>query len=324
MSGTAEEPIVVRPCDEEQVAVSGCDSIGGWRKHEGNIWQAPMAWTLGLGRNQVFHKGRVVIEARYPNDPEAGLEMYVSDLSALWPTFGSFSIPDPAKAPGRIVSDLLRDQPVDYWKGACYYGIHYQGWAAQTGVIESSKDGDSITCEGIAYKASIGSGQWTCEWRIPFSACGFTPKSARLVLMNLAVRKTTPSGWVMWRGTGKSGVTMEKAGIVVFFRMNSWRRRTCRNHLWRSGLTLPMPGQSKRTTRGVFPCGRTRAAGSEMLARSGPPCDRSTPPTALNGLPSVRFSEKTRTRFELPDLAEDKIDATVFAVFSNPEAGFQR
>ena len=75
-----------------------------------------MPWTLGLGRNQVFGGGQVLIEARHPNAPAPGLEMYVADLSPLWPTYGEFSIPKETRVsqPGRIVSRLLEGQPDDY------------------------------------------------------------------------------------------------------------------------------------------------------------------------------------------------------------------
>ncbi|MBT7166586.1 MAG: hypothetical protein HN904_27635, partial [Victivallales bacterium] len=43
----------------------------------------------------------------------------------------------------------------------------------------------------------------------------------------------------------------------------------------------------------------------------------------LNGLPSLRFHEKDATRLELPDLSQEKITATIFAVFSNPKAGLE-
>ncbi|MBC7288681.1 MAG: carbohydrate-binding protein, partial [Armatimonadetes bacterium] len=145
-SGTAERPITVRPYKDEEVVISGCDEITGWQRHEGAIWKAPMPWTLGPGRNQVFMDGKVMIEARFPNDPAPGLEMPVADLSPLWPTFGEFSIPQETRTsqPGRVVSKLLEGQPDDYWKGAIYYGVHYEGWCAQTGIIESSKSGEII------------------------------------------------------------------------------------------------------------------------------------------------------------------------------------
>jgi hypothetical protein len=145
-SGTADAPIVVRPYREEKVLVTGCDPVDGWALHDKakGIWRAPMPWTLGLGRNQVFADGDLRIEARFPNTPDKNLGMYVSGLSPLWPTFGEFSIADPKENPARIVSKHLEGVPDDYWKGAIYYGIHYQGWAAQTGIVESSKDGEII------------------------------------------------------------------------------------------------------------------------------------------------------------------------------------
>lgn len=143
-SGRPDAPITVKAAVGERAVVSGCDPVEGWVKHNDNMWKAPMPWTLGSGRNQVFSDEEVLIEARFPNTPAPGLEMYVADLSPLWPTFGEFSIPHETRAdqPGRIVSPLLRGQPDDYWKGALYYGVHFEGWCAQTGVIEHSRSGE--------------------------------------------------------------------------------------------------------------------------------------------------------------------------------------
>jgi hypothetical protein len=146
-SGEAGRPITLKAYQDEKVVVSGCEPVTGWTLFKDNIWRAPMPWTLGPGRNQVFAGGQVMIEARFPSHPAPGLEMYVAGLSPLWPTFGQFSIPDPVKQPGRLVSKLLEGQPDDYWKGALYYGVHGQGWCGQTGVIESSRSGE-ITVGG--------------------------------------------------------------------------------------------------------------------------------------------------------------------------------
>jgi len=141
-SGEPGRPIAVQAAEGAEVMVTGCEPVAGWERYSDTIWKAPMPWTLGLGRNQVFAGDQVMIEARFPNEPAPGLGMYVSDLSPLWPTFGAFSIPDALKEPGRITSPLLDGQPDDCWKGALYYGVHYEGWAAQTGVVESSKSGE--------------------------------------------------------------------------------------------------------------------------------------------------------------------------------------
>jgi len=145
-SGTEQKPIMLRSYKDEKVVITGCEPVTGWTLHDAakNIWKAPMPWTLGTGRNQVFCGDEVLIEARFPNQPSRGLEMPVSGLSKLWPTFGEFANPEPGKQPGRIVSGLLDGQPDNFWKGALYLGIHYGGWSVQTGVIESSKSGEII------------------------------------------------------------------------------------------------------------------------------------------------------------------------------------
>jgi hypothetical protein len=143
-SGTAGKPITIKPYRRERVTVSGCEPVTGWIRHSNHIWKAAMPWTLGLGRNQVFSGGQIMLEARYPNAPAPGLELPVSGLTPLWPTYGEFTIPKETRVsqPGRIVSALLAKQPADYWKGALYCGVHFEGWCAQTGVIESSKPGE--------------------------------------------------------------------------------------------------------------------------------------------------------------------------------------
>ena len=105
-SGAAERPITLRPYPGDKAVVSGCDPVTGWTLHDAGrkIWKAPMAWTLGRGRNQVFSSGRVMIEARYPNAPAPGLEMPVADLSPLWPTYGAFSIPGRRASASRAAS----------------------------------------------------------------------------------------------------------------------------------------------------------------------------------------------------------------------------
>ncbi|MCU0982977.1 MAG: hypothetical protein MUF25_27765, partial [Pirellulaceae bacterium] len=117
-SGAAEKPIMLKPYQGEKVVITACDPIADWTLHDAakNIWKAPMPWTLGTGRNQVFCGDEVLLEARFPNQPAPGLEMPVSGLSKLWPTFGEFAIPDPVKQPQRVIGKLLDGQPENHWK----------------------------------------------------------------------------------------------------------------------------------------------------------------------------------------------------------------
>lgn len=185
-SGQPGAPITLQPYENEVVVVSGCDPVTGWTLHDAGkgIWKAPMDWTLGKGRNQVFANGEVMIEARHPNEPGPGLGMYVSDLSPLWPTFAELSIPKPDEAPGRITGKLLEGYPDDYWKGACYYGVHSQGWCAQTGVIESSKDGE------------ITVGDRTSTWWFgPTRAYTYKPEEGRGMIVGHMNALDRPGEW---------------------------------------------------------------------------------------------------------------------------------
>ena len=183
-SGQPGRPITLKPYKGQKVVVSGCDPVSNWTRHQGNLWKAPMNWTLGLGRNQVFDGRGVMIEARYPKTPSPGLGMYVSDLSPLWPTFGDFSMPEPKKDPGRLVSHLLDGQPDDYWKGAIYYGVHYHGWSAQTGVIESSKAGE------------IRVGDRTETWWFPAYYDMYCAEEGRGMIVGHMHALTQPGEWV--------------------------------------------------------------------------------------------------------------------------------
>ena len=183
-SGKPGRPITLKPYKGQKVIVSGCEAVTGWTRHKDNIWKAPMNWTLGLGRNQVFDGSGVMIEARYPKAPSPGLGMYVSDLSPLWPTFGEFSMPEPKKDPGRLMSHLLDGQPDNYWKGAIYYGVHYHGWSAQTGIIESSKAGE------------IRVGDRTETWWFPAYYDLYCAEEGRGMIVGHMNALTQPGEWV--------------------------------------------------------------------------------------------------------------------------------
>ena len=147
-SGKEGAPIVLIPYQNQKVTVTGLDELSGWsRSDQEGIWQAPMDWDLGKGKNQLFYKGEVMLEARYPNVPQKGLELPVEGLSKLWPTFGEFAFNNSLPELTYVLNtDILREEEENAWKGAIYYGVHNKGWCAQTGVVEkSSKDKITLT-----------------------------------------------------------------------------------------------------------------------------------------------------------------------------------
>ncbi|WP_167859324.1 carbohydrate binding domain-containing protein [Paenibacillus cymbidii] len=66
-SGTASEPIVFAPYEDESVTISGADLVpNNWQSHSGNIYKTNVAMALADG-NQVFVGGALAHEARWPN-----------------------------------------------------------------------------------------------------------------------------------------------------------------------------------------------------------------------------------------------------------------
>ena len=160
-SGQPGQPITLKPYQDQKVVVSGCDPVTGWTRHKGQIWKAPMNWTLGPGRNQVFDGDGVLIEARFPNKPSPGLDFPVAGLSTLWPAYGDFSDPEPKKAPHRLTSKLLDGQPEDFWKGAIYYGVHYGAWGGAVGGRLSVRN----RARSRWAMMSAGAGRWPIPMR---------------------------------------------------------------------------------------------------------------------------------------------------------------
>jgi hypothetical protein len=166
-SGSKDAPIVLMPYKNQKVVVTGLDILKGWSKTaDQKMWQAPLSWDLGRGKNQLFYKGEVMLEARYPNVPEKGLELPVKGLSKLWPTFGDFGLNNTTQSPTYVIynNSLNQDQP-DVWKGANYYGIHYDGWAAQTGIVNESAKGKITIAQNtstwwFSVKKSYVPGDW--------------------------------------------------------------------------------------------------------------------------------------------------------------------
>lgn len=135
-SGTDTKPIVLMPYKKQMVVVTGLDIVQGWQKTSQGYWKTNQAWNIGKGKGQLFYKGEVMIEARYPNTPNDSLKLPVKGLSKLQPTFGNFSVKDCTK----VVNLERAGLPKGDWKGAMYYGLHYNGWCGQSAVVKSSMD----------------------------------------------------------------------------------------------------------------------------------------------------------------------------------------
>ena len=237
------------------------------------------------GRNQVFADGQVMIEARFPNRPAPGLEMYVADLSPLWPTFGEFSIPDSAREPGRVTSRLLEGQPADYWKGAIYYGVHYEGWCGQTGIIESSQPG------------AIRVGHRTNGWWFPGAdPGGYQPEEGRGMIVGHMNALDQPGEWHWQQNTlyfipptgTKPGrveakhrqLAFDLSGASTFASRGSrsrrlrcaWRIRPGASWIaagYRTSRTSPFSTVWDRSPRGATPSSRARRGSLSAATTTG-------------------------------------------------------
>jgi hypothetical protein len=85
-SGASGAPITFRAYNDEAVVISGADVINNWSHYSGNIYQAPMPWSLNvrdpaqITNNQVFVDGKMMVEARWPNiAPERATRLTTAD-----------------------------------------------------------------------------------------------------------------------------------------------------------------------------------------------------------------------------------------------------
>ena len=116
--GTAAAPLVFQA--EGEVLVSGADPITGWEAHEGRVWRAPL--DRDFGRNtQVFYAGRMLTEARWPNDRDG--DPFTPDGAPL----------EAGSNEAGLVSAALATSPLaDSWQGAVVWVIAGAKWSSWT------------------------------------------------------------------------------------------------------------------------------------------------------------------------------------------------
>ncbi len=137
---------------------------------------------------------------------------------------------------------------------------------------------------------------------------------------NLSVRAAARGMWLCWCGTGTAPRRVDLAGTLVF--PKQWMEQASPPQ---AGLEIWLDASDSATIQqdASGKVQQWRSKGSRTV--SAVQADASHRPTyiddALGGQPALRFDEKRATRLELPDLASDKIDATILVVFQNPTPG---
>jgi hypothetical protein len=166
-SGTATAPITLQNYKQEVVTVSGADVIAGeWTLVGNEVYRAPMPWnhhfvheSTDYDSNQVFHAGRMLELARWPDQ---------TNPDPVFPTVAlAESVTFSKSKPGLKDNDLATfhaaafQEPPSRWIGAKIWvnlarnGTDGQG---QTGVVVSAEPG-RITAKQIDTRG--GDGAWS-------------------------------------------------------------------------------------------------------------------------------------------------------------------
>jgi len=121
--GKADAPIVFQAGAEGRVTIDGSDVITGWERHAGAIYKARMTWDLGRN-NQVFFDGKIMDEARWPNDSDGDL------LTADGAKIG------PASTPGAIrCGEFPNDWKAGSLRGAVAWVMAQSKWSSWTAPV---------------------------------------------------------------------------------------------------------------------------------------------------------------------------------------------
>ena len=133
-SGTEAQPLTFMAADGETVVISGADPVGNWKPYKGSILQTKVPKVLDPGFNQVFLNGRMMHQARFPNETSTDLHR---------PTCIKMSASD-----SRITSPLLT-QPDGFWNGGLVIGLFGHRWTSQCAQIKDYRAGTLSLVENL-------------------------------------------------------------------------------------------------------------------------------------------------------------------------------
>ena len=140
--GTALNPITFVAAEGETPVISATEAVNTFVKYGDNMVCSVVPWDLGDGRNQIFHKGESVLEARYPNGPTTAEKHDVtSPISDNWFVFGDIQV-DAVDNYLATSETLLDQEEEDYWKGAYFVALRGNAYGTSTARVASSKKGE--------------------------------------------------------------------------------------------------------------------------------------------------------------------------------------
>ena len=127
-SGKPGNPLVFRPQGDEEVIITGCERVKGWKKVREHVYKAKVS--MGLGHeNQVFADGRMMFEARWPNAGGVAPRYLLGFKMATM---------DTGTKPTKVVDDAI---PAQDWEGATAWVSSHKRWYSWTGKVTGSGPG---------------------------------------------------------------------------------------------------------------------------------------------------------------------------------------
>ena len=157
-SGSALSPISFQPYNNEQVTVTGLNTVsGGWSTYSGSTYQntTPTYQNTTVGAtSQLFVNGNMMIEARSTNSG------YLNPLRRTYNTVGTVSIQSPSTGPSTISSSSLNNPSDGTWNGAKMAVLGGYGWVTNTESI-TSQTGNTVSfgthfSNNCAYEPTAG------------------------------------------------------------------------------------------------------------------------------------------------------------------------
>ena len=98
---------------------------------------------------------------------------------------------------------ILRGYPSGHFESSAEAG-------APAAVVERA-------ARGVEYAATTpDAGRWCAEWRVPLASLGIEPTAKTKLELNISVRKTGSSLWLMWHGTAAHTWDVQDAGTLTF------------------------------------------------------------------------------------------------------------
>ena len=94
-------------------------------------------------------------------------------------------------------------------------------WGSRDGSYQVLPVGGTTSAAGLAlppaagYRARTQAGEWTCEWRLPWTALGMTPGAGARLAANLSVHRTADGAWVAWMATGGAFYEVAHGGAII-------------------------------------------------------------------------------------------------------------